>query len=83
MATSIGEEGLDIAETDTVIFYEPIPSEIRKIQRQGRTARTRTGKVLVMITKGTRDEAFYWSGYHKEQKMKKILYEMKNEQENV
>ncbi|MBI5332637.1 MAG: DEAD/DEAH box helicase family protein [Candidatus Aenigmarchaeota archaeon] len=79
--TSIGEEGLDISETDTVIFYEPIPSEIRKIQRSGRTARSRAGKVLVMITKGTRDEAFYWSGYHKEQKMKKILYDMKNKQD--
>ncbi|MFH0836659.1 MAG: DEAD/DEAH box helicase [Candidatus Aenigmatarchaeota archaeon] len=80
-STSIGEEGLDIAETDTVIFYEPIPSEIRKIQRQGRTARSRPGKVLVMMTRGTRDEAFYWSGYHKEQKMKKILHEMKNQQD--
>ncbi|MBI4895001.1 MAG: DEAD/DEAH box helicase [Candidatus Aenigmarchaeota archaeon] len=80
VCTSIGEEGLDIAETDTVIFYEPIPSEIRKIQRAGRTARTKAGKVLVMMTKGTRDEAFYWSGYHKENKMKSILQRMKSEQ---
>src|SRR3989344_3394117 len=38
-ATSIGEEGLDIPEVSTVIFYEPIPSAIRKIQSAGRTAR--------------------------------------------
>jgi ERCC4-related helicase len=33
VATSIAEEGLDIPEVDLVIFYEPIPSEIRYIQR--------------------------------------------------
>ena len=33
VATSIAEEGLDIPEVDLVVFYEPIPSEIRYIQR--------------------------------------------------
>ena len=37
VATSIAEEGLDIPEVDLVVFYEPIPSEIRYIQRRGRT----------------------------------------------
>ncbi|MFH0832345.1 MAG: DEAD/DEAH box helicase [Candidatus Aenigmatarchaeota archaeon] len=81
IASQIGEEGLDIEETDTVVFYEPIPSAIRKIQRTGRTARTKPGKVITLITKGTRDEAYHWSGYQKEKKMKKILYGMKNENE--
>jgi Fanconi anemia group M protein len=76
VATSIGEEGLDISETDAVIFYEPIPSEIRSIQRSGRTARTRPGKVIVLIAKGTRDQAFYWSAHHKQKKMADILYGM-------
>jgi Fanconi anemia group M protein len=76
VATSIGEEGLDIAETDTVIFYEPIPSEIRVIQRAGRTARTRPGKVIILMTKGTRDVAYYWVALHKQKKMKKILDDM-------
>ena len=39
VATSIGEEGLDIPKVDLVIFYEPIPSAIRHIQRRGRTGR--------------------------------------------
>ncbi len=73
VATSIGEEGLDIEETDAVIFYEPIPSEIRNIQRAGRTARTKPGKVFFLVVRGTRDEAFYWAAHHKEKKMKNIL----------
>jgi ERCC4-related helicase len=37
VATSIAEEGIDISQVDLVVFYEPIPSEIRYIQRRGRT----------------------------------------------
>ncbi len=73
VATAIGEEGLDIPAVDAVIFYEPIPSEIRKIQRMGRTARLVPGKVMILITKGTRDEAYYWAAYHKEKKMHSLL----------
>lgn len=39
VATSVAEEGLDIPATDLVLFYEPVPSEIRSIQRKGRTGR--------------------------------------------
>jgi Fanconi anemia group M protein len=77
VATSIGEEGLDIEEVNLVIFYEPVPSEIRSIQRRGRTGRTKAGRVIFLITKGTRDEGYYWSAYYKEKKMRDILYEMK------
>lgn len=73
VSTSIGEEGLDIPEVSTVIFYEPIPSEIRKIQRQGRTARLKPGKVITLITEKTRDETYYWTSIYKEKKMHKIL----------
>ncbi len=79
-ASSVGEEGLDIAETDAVIFYEALPSAIRRIQRTGRTARTRIGKVIILITKDTRDEAYHWSGYQKEKKMTKMLYGMQRSQ---
>ena len=83
LATQIGEEGLDIEETSMVIFYEPIPSAIRKIQRTGRTARTQPGKVVILMTKGTRDEAYHWSGYRKEIKMHKILYDIKKGQKDL
>lgn len=72
-ATSIGEEGLDIPEVNAVIFYEPIPSAIRQIQRRGRTARLMPGKLIILMTKHTRDEAYYWAAYHKERKMYGVL----------
>ncbi len=58
VATSVGEEGLDIPATDVVIFYEPVPSEIRSIQRKGRTGRHSTGRIIVLVTKKTADETF-------------------------
>ncbi len=73
IATSVAEEGLDIPSTDLVVFYEPIPSEIRAIQRRGRTARKTTGKVIILITKGTPDEGYYWSAKRKEKRMKSEL----------
>lgn len=73
VATSVAEEGLDIPDTDLVIFFEPIPSEIRSIQRRGRTGRSRAGRVIVLMTKGTQDEAAHWSARRKEQQMVKEL----------
>ena len=81
-ATSIGEEGLDIPEVNAVIFYEPIPSAIRSIQRRGRTARLMKGKLIMLITVGTRDEAYYWSAFHKEKKMYKALDSIKKDIDN-
>lgn len=75
IATSVAEEGLDIPSTDMVLFYEPVPSEIRSIQRKGRTGRFQTGRVIMLITKGTRDEAYRWSSQNKE---KRMLSEMKS-----
>ncbi|OIO65311.1 hypothetical protein AUJ68_03505 [Candidatus Woesearchaeota archaeon CG1_02_57_44] len=71
--SSVGEEGLDIPQVDMVLFYEPIPSAIRHIQRRGRTGRQDKGKVMVLVTKGTRDEAYRWSAHHKERKMVQTL----------
>jgi Fanconi anemia group M protein len=73
ISTAVGEEGLDIPNVDLVLFYEAVPSEIRLIQRRGRTGRTRPGRVLVLLAKGTRDEAFYWSAVHKEERMREAL----------
>jgi len=51
------------------VFYEPVPSEIRTIQRRGRTGRRYEGRVAVLVTKDTRDEAYLYSARRKERKM--------------
>lgn len=77
-ATCIAEEGLDIPEVNSVIFYEPIPSAIRAIQRAGRTARLMKGKLIMLITKGTRDETYYYVSRAKEKKMHKAIDSIKD-----
>ncbi len=81
-ATSIGEEGLDIPEVNIVVFYESVPSAIRKIQRSGRTARLMAGKLVMLITKTTRDETFYYVANAKEKKMHKTIQNIKEEMAN-
>jgi Fanconi anemia group M protein len=78
VTTSIGEEGLHVPDVDHVIFYEAVPSEIRTIQRRGRTGRTRVGKVTVLIAEDTVDEAYYWSSLRKERRMHSILTRVRN-----
>lgn len=75
IATSVGEEGLDVPSVDLVLFYEPVPSGIRSIQRRGRTARHTTGRVVVLVSEGTRDVAYRWSSHHKELRMYRVLKE--------
>ncbi|MCX8197810.1 MAG: helicase-related protein [Candidatus Micrarchaeota archaeon] len=76
VATSIGEEGLDIPSVDTVVFFEPIPSEIRTIQRRGRAGRLKAGRVVVLMAEGTRDEAHFHSSRKKEERMRRIVGRM-------
>jgi Fanconi anemia group M protein len=76
VATSVGEEGIDIPATDLVLFYEPVPSEIRSIQRKGRTGRARAGRVVVLTARGTRDEAYYWISDRKEKTMAKQMHRL-------
>jgi len=83
VATSIGEEGLDIPEVNAVIFYEPIPSAIRKIQRAGRTARLMQGKLIILITRDTRDESNYYISRSREKKMYKTIGEIKDDLDNI
>ncbi|MBC7130586.1 DEAD/DEAH box helicase [Candidatus Bathyarchaeota archaeon] len=78
VATSIAEEGLDIPEVDHVIFYEPVPSEIRYIQRRGRTGRRVAGKVTILMAENTLDEAFYWSSITRARRMKEIIKQLRN-----
>ncbi|HIH36688.1 MAG TPA: Hef nuclease, partial [Methanocellales archaeon] len=79
VATSIAEEGLDIPSVDFVVFYEPVPSEIRLIQRMGRTARRGFGRVKILITEGTADETYYWASMAREKKMRKIVANLSEE----
>lgn len=73
ITTSIGEEGIHVKSADIAIFYEPVGSEIRSIQRRGRVGRTKFGKVIILVAKKTSDEHRYYSSRRKEKKMKQIL----------
>ena len=79
VATSVGEEGLDIPSADLVIFYEPVSSEIRTIQRRGRTGRRRQGEVVVLVAEGTRDERAKDSAKRKEEFMHKVARRVSRE----
>jgi ERCC4-related helicase len=73
VATSIAEEGLDIPEVGLVIFYEPIPSEIRYIQRRGRTGRKSAGSVIILAANETVDRRYYAASQRRVEMMHKRL----------
>ena len=73
VSSSIGEEGLHVPDVDLVVFYEAVPSEIRYIQRRGRTGRTTEGRVVILLAEGTVDEAYYYSTLLKENRMKELV----------
>ncbi|MFB6310442.1 MAG: DEAD/DEAH box helicase [Salinirussus sp.] len=78
VSTSVAEEGLDVPEVDLVLFYEPVPTAIRSIQRKGRTGRQTSGRVVVLLAEGTRDEAFFWKSRQDEQRMEEQLRALKD-----
>ncbi len=69
VASSIGEEGMDIPGVDMVVFYEPIPNEIRNIQRRGRTGRFGAGDVYIIVARGTKDQIYLRISEQREMKM--------------
>jgi len=73
VATSIAEEGLDIPAVDLVIFYEPIPSGIRYIQRKGRTGRRAIGKTVILAAKETADIVYLYASKRRVTKMKSVV----------
>jgi len=79
VSTSVGEEGLDVAQCDLVIFYDVTPSATRFIQRSGRTGRARKGEVVILITKGTRDEGYFYASRRKQKKIRNSIQEIKTE----
>jgi ERCC4-related helicase len=74
VSSSIGEEGLHVPDVELVVFYDAVPSEIRAIQRRGRTGRNKQGRVLVLLAEGTMDISYYYSSIIKERRMKRIIY---------
>jgi ERCC4-related helicase/ERCC4-type nuclease len=83
VSTSVAEEGLDVPEVDLVLFYEPVPTAIRSIQRKGRTGRQDEGRVVVLMAEDTRDEAFFWISRRREQEMEDELKELKGVADEV
>jgi Fanconi anemia group M protein len=79
VATSVAEEGLDIPATDLVVLYEPVPDEIRTIQRRGRTGRARAGRAVVLIAEGTRDIGMHKAAQAKERRMHEMLERVQEE----
>ncbi|XVH32830.1 DEAD/DEAH box helicase [Haloferacaceae archaeon DSL9] len=77
VSTSVAEEGLDVPEVDLVLFYEPVPTAIRSIQRKGRTGRQDEGRVVVLMAEDTRDEAYFWISQRREKEMERELRELK------
>ncbi|MDX1610792.1 MAG: ERCC4 domain-containing protein [Candidatus Thermoplasmatota archaeon] len=73
VATSVGEEGLDVPQVGLVIFYEPVASPVRAVQRRGRTGRDQEGRVLLLMAQGTSDEATYWKAASRERQMRQLV----------
>ena len=76
VATSVGEEGLDVPAADLVILYEPVPSAVRAIQRRGRTARQRAGSVHMLVTNDTKDAYVHRASQLQEANMHTLLQKM-------
>jgi Fanconi anemia group M protein len=77
VSTSVAEEGLDVPEVDLVLFFEPVPTAIRSIQRKGRTGRQTRGRVIVLMAEDTRDEAYFWISRRREKEMESELRSLK------
>lgn len=72
VATSIGEEGLDIGQVDLIICYDGSSSPIRMLQRMGRTGRKRAGRVVLLLMKG-KEEASFAKANHNYEKMQRMI----------
>jgi len=79
VASSVAEEGLDVPDVDLVVFFESVPSEIRAIQRRGRTGRSSLGRVAVLLTRETRDVQYQAAEVRREQSMRRIVRRLSRE----
>lgn len=74
VATSIGEEGLDIGEVDLIVCYEAVKNSVRMLQRIGRTGRKRDGRIVVLMSEGPEEN--FWQ--HSKDNHKTIQNELIN-----
>ncbi|KAH8648972.1 hypothetical protein BGZ60DRAFT_422745 [Tricladium varicosporioides] len=72
VATSIGEEGLDIGQVDLIVCYDASASPIRMLQRMGRTGRKRAGNIVLLLMRGKEEESFAKAKDNYEQMQKMI-----------
>lgn len=73
VGSSVAEEGLDVPDVDLVVFFESVASEIRAIQRRGRTGRSSVGRVTILLTEDTRDVGHQRAEARREQSMRRIV----------
>ncbi len=83
VSTSVAEEGLDVPEVDLVLFFEPVPTAIRSVQRKGRTGRQTEGRVVVLMAENTRDEAYFWISRRREREMENELATLRDVAEDL
>jgi ATP-dependent DNA helicase MPH1 len=72
VATSIGEEGLDIGQVDLIVCYDASASPIRMLQRMGRTGRKRAGNIVLLLMRGKEEDSFLKAKDNYEQMQKMI-----------
>ncbi|CAF3423120.1 unnamed protein product [Rotaria socialis] len=72
IATSIGEEGLDIGSVDLIICFDALKSPIRLVQRMGRTGRARQGRIVLLMTEG-KEERTYVEGEMQQKRIFKLI----------
>jgi|GEM_PF-654770 len=80
IATSVIEEGLNVPEIGVVVHYSMPITEISRIQRSGRTARTTTGNVVFIMLNHQIDKSRYWKTFWGEKRMKEIMEEMEEKE---
>lgn len=74
VATSIGEEGLDVGEVELIVCFDISSSNpTRFVQRIGRTGRQKRGDVVMLVTEGREQQLLKEMLANKDQTIRKLL----------